>query len=281
MLILLNDFYEFYNLKPEELTEKLKLDIYNDCPCCRVVNQPMILGCIDYPIIEKRKYRQAFVEVFGNLQEFGTPELVVGEYEKNGDFSYFEREELVGRKVNVLFQCENIKCKKIFIVHYSSRLEEGQVISTKVESTSPNMVIDIEQNVNISTISEKYYDIYKQAYQAELMGLTDICGMGYRKALEFLIKDYVIYLNKDEPTFDKAKLLEKFLGRVIKDELDNSKVKEIAQRAVWLGNDETHYFRKWGEKDVSDLKMLIEMIVYMIEMELAYSKALVDMPSGR
>lgn len=32
------------------------------------------------------------------------------------------------------------------------------------------------------------------------------------------------------------------------------------ERAAWLGNDETHYVRKWPEKDVKDLKSLNRII---------------------
>ena len=31
-------------------------------------------------------------------------------------------------------------------------------------------------------------------------------------------------------------------------------MKQIAQRAAWLGNDEAHYFEKWTSKDTEDLK---------------------------
>lgn len=45
-------------------------------------------------------------------------------------------------------------------------------------------------------------------------------------------------------------------------------MKEIAKRAAWLGNDETHYVRKWETKDVKDLKNLIEISIHWIDMEL-------------
>ena len=39
----------------------------------------------------------------------------------------------------------------------------------------------------------------------------------------------------------------------------------MLKRAVWLGNDETHYVRKWEDKDISDLKRLIKLTVNWIE----------------
>src|SRR5687767_3154472 len=40
---------------------------------------------------------------------------------------------------------------------------------------------------------------------------------------------------------------------------------KIAKRATWLGNDATHYYRKWEDKDIHDLKNLIELTVLWIE----------------
>ncbi len=42
---------------------------------------------------------------------------------------------------------------------------------------------------NIKLISPSFCNIYAQAKNAEELGLSEICGVGYRKALEFLIKD--------------------------------------------------------------------------------------------
>lgn len=57
------------------------------------------------------------------------------------------------------------------------------------------------------------------------------------------------------------------LGNCIKSYVDDSRIKTVAQRAVWLGNDETHYIRKWEGKNLNDLKKLIELTVHWIEME--------------
>ena len=42
--------------------------------------------------------------------------------------------------------------------------------------------------------------------------------------------------------------------QVISRYIDDSNIKNVAKRAVWLGNDETHYIRKWEDKDLSFLK---------------------------
>ena len=63
--------------------------------------------------------------------------------------------------------------------------------------------------------------------------------------------------------------------------VSNVSLKEVAKRAAWLGNDETHYERKWGEKDCSDLKKTIAMTISWIELEQHTRDLQIDMPAGR
>lgn len=116
--------------------------------------------------------------------------------------------------------------------------------------------------------------IYNQANSAEQLNLLEICGVGYRKAFEFLIKDYA---KKNYP--DEIETIEKkALGRCINDYVEDERIKKVAKRAVWLGNDETHYVRKWEGKDLNDLKKLIELSLHWIEMEVLTESFEEDMP---
>jgi len=108
------------------------------------------------------------------------------------------------------------------------------------------------------------------------MNLQHICGVGYRKSLEFLIKDYLMSEMEDES--EKEQIKNKFLGACINDDVKSEKIKAVAKRAAWLGNDETHYNRKWENKDVSDLKRLIDLTLHWIESEIDTKKLLEDMP---
>ena len=71
------------------------------------------------------------------------------------------------------------------------------------------------------------------------------------------------------------------MANCIAEDVSNEKIKAVAQRAVWLGNDETHYIRKWTNKDVSHLKGLIELTVRWIESELETQELLNDMPEPK
>jgi hypothetical protein len=126
----------------------------------------------------------------------------------------------------------------------------------------------------VGDISPDFAQIYSQAENAEQLGLNLLCGPGYRKALEFLIKDYLSALSPD-----KAETIKKLtLGQCISDYVKDERVREVAKRAVWLGNDETHYVRKWEDKDLSDLKILVKLSVHWIEMDILTQNALKDMP---
>jgi len=130
----------------------------------------------------------------------------------------------------------------------------------------------------INNISPGFVKIYNEAFAAEQMSLMEVCGVGYRKALEFLIKDYVI-VGKEPEVIENIKKMQ--LAQCIENYVTDLNVKNVSKRAVWLGNDETHYVRKWEEKDVQDLKGLIRLTIRWIEQEKETASLLEDMPEGR
>jgi len=145
-------------------------------------------------------------------------------------------------------------------------------------SESVPLAVEASQSDDtIVRISPDFVSVFQEAEEADLRNLKLICGPGYRKALEFLIKDYVIKL--DPGKADEIKKLP--LGKCISDFVKNDKINKIAARAVWLGNDETHYLRKWEGKDLQDLKNLIALTVHWIEMEELTEATIKDMPEPK
>ena len=69
-----------------------------------------------------------------------------------------------------------------------------------------------------------------------------------------------------------------FLGTVIREFVDDQKIKLCAERAAWLGNDETHYERRWEGKDIEDVKTLIKLTCFWIESDLVTAKYTNEMP---
>lgn len=173
------------------------------------------------------------------------------------------------------YQCTNSDCQEPFFAYYNyeGTHTNGSTRKYRFSHAMKGPIINREFSELINDISDKFSKIYNQANEAENTNLDEIAGMGYRKAVEFLIKDYCIKNNPTEEDNIKSKLL----GQCINEFVDNEKIKEIAKRAVWLGNDETHYERRWETKDIEDLKKLIDITIHWIEMEQLTEDYLSDM----
>ncbi len=173
----------------------------------------------------------------------------------------------------VIFQCT--KCERLFIGTYTYPIQDssGQA-DYRFSGLAPKTAQETKFSEEISTTSPIFVEVYNQALAAEAENLTHLSGMGLRKALEFLIKDFLISKNPD----DKGDIEKIFLGTCIERYINDNNLKECAKRAVWLGNDETHYIRKWEDKDVNDLKLLIRLTVSWIETILLTDKYIHEMP---
>ena len=71
------------------------------------------------------------------------------------------------------------------------------------------------------------------------------------------------------------------MGSCINEDVSDERIKQVAKRATWLGNDETHYVRKWEDKDVKDLVSLIDLTIRWIESEIETKKLLESMPERK
>ena len=175
-----------------------------------------------------------------------------------------------------VFQCPNEECQHIFVARY----QEGKQ-GFEFDSCVPIEPIVGQQSPTISQISPDFCLIYEQADKAEQHGLLLVAGPGYRKALEFLVKDYIISESTEtgkELAIKKTTVEKTQLGACIANYIKSERIKEIARRATWLGNDETHYVRRWEDKDLKDLKKLISLTLHWIEIEKLTAEVMVDMP---
>lgn len=176
--------------------------------------------------------------------------------------------------LQAVLKCPLSRCQNVFISYYTSANSDCKkfefVRSTPITKVNKNFVETIRR------ISEDFCTIYNQAFSAEQDNLLEICGVGYRKSLEFLIKDYLIKGNPEK----KEEIKPKNLGRCISENIENENIKDVAKRAVWLGNDETHYLRKWESKDLQDLKKLIDLTVHWLEMEQITKETIAGMPES-
>ncbi len=171
-----------------------------------------------------------------------------------------------------MFECP--ACNKGFITHYnySNERKIKNDISynmLKLVNSYPKVPESHQFDENIKKLSSNFCEIFNQAYVAEQMKLNEIAGIGYRKALEFLIKDYCIDKNKEQ----EEKIKKEPLSQVITNYILSDKIRNLAKASIWIGNDETHYVRKYEDKDIKDLKRFISATVAYITYELIADSA--------
>jgi len=162
-------------------------------------------------------------------------------------------------RIQSVFRCTKPECEQLFIGTYNKN--DGTFFLEKVEPIYPQPQTFPTQ---IQEISPTFVEVYNQAIAAEASNLFQLTGIGLRKALEFLVKDFAISQKPDQEDEIKGT----FLGTCIDTFIDDQKIKKTAKLATWLGNDETHYVRKWEDKDINDLKVLIKVTVNWIESSL-------------
>jgi hypothetical protein len=179
------------------------------------------------------------------------------------------------QRLQAAYRCTSDDCGEMFIANYDRGISQQKAELAECVPMAPPQV---SLSAHIQQTSPDFPKIYTQALQADADGLDRIAGVALRKALEFLIKDYCKSLTSDEQA--KTEIEKLLLGRCIDKHVSNEHVKQCAKRAAWLGNDETHYVRRWTDKDVKDLKTLIELTLHWIESELLTKKFLAEMPES-
>lgn len=180
--------------------------------------------------------------------------------------------ELKG-SIGVFISCTNKKCLKYHVQAFEFTrgargfsIEIGKKIpytyQVRLENSLPAVVNDTFPSFKV---------IYEQSLEAESQGLDQIAGIGFRKSIEFLIKEYVIHQNPASADDVKSK----FLGKVIKENLSEfPKIQTLATAAVWIGNDETHFVRVHNDKDIQDMKDFLTATALFISAELKVEEAI-------
>ena len=174
----------------------------------------------------------------------------------------------------MVYQCPRRRCASLYIARYQQAHGPGATNDFLLYNVAPTAFAAEPPPEEINAVSPAFTEISEQAQAAEHYGLAEIAGVGYRKALEFLIKDYCCSIAPD----DVDEIQQEPLGRCIESRVGDANVKECARRAAWLGNDETHYVRRWEDKDIADLKRLIQLTVGWIRNVLLTEAYLADMP---
>lgn len=230
-------------------------------------------------------YRLEYTENFVDLESFGkcpicgkeiSPRFLYAHFSSNED-SLDLFETIKDSQVSSLYECPSchngilVTYRVDFNEEYSQQYKKHVITkwkTFKIKSISPPAKAIFPYKDIISTVSPRFKSIYMQSLQAKLDGKDELVGIGYRKGIEFLIKDYLIY--KEHEKSDKIPNMH--LGDCI-NLIDSERIKTLARASIWLGNDETHYVRKHTDKDIQDLEKFINALVYYLTYELTVDEA--------
>lgn len=114
----------------------------------------------------------------------------------------------------------------------------------------------------------EFYKIYTEAAKADCYNLLEICGMGYRKALEALVKQYATELFPEQAEAIQNEMLMPTIKRFA-----SQKIITLATAATWLGNDHAHLVTKHPDYDLNALKSFINVLCQYIQSEKEIEKA--------
>jgi hypothetical protein len=115
---------------------------------------------------------------------------------------------------SIVYRCNTRDCQNPFLVKYECDPMDGIY---KVHSIYPQQKFRRRTFPDaVENISPAFVSIYNEALSAENSNLKEVAGAGYRKALEFLIKDYCI----SEKNAEENKVKSSPLMRCIEDHID-------------------------------------------------------------
>lgn len=171
--------------------------------------------------------------------------------------------------VVAIYHCLN--CNALFSVKYNTKYLEDkpnynsdripEVSCSKMEVFPPSKLTTFSDYIN--NLSPDFVKTYNQAEKATIEELDCIDGSAYRRALEFLVNDY-IRSTKEERASDFEHLP---LAQKIENHLCNEDIKTLAKKALWLGNDYTHTSNKHPEFTVQDMCNFILAIVSWLDFQ--------------
>ena len=168
--------------------------------------------------------------------------------------------------LSIFLHCNG--CKNTFISSYQCdgtiSYDYSDYLAAYLLKSEPLTVVEKEFSTELTTLSPDFVKIYNQSFIAEQSGLNDICGIGYRKAIEYLVKDYSIKISPTDKDTIKSKPLSEYINTCI----DNRKIKSLALASAWLGNDQTHYEQRITDAGIKEMKAFIMALVNFIDSDL-------------
>jgi hypothetical protein len=171
--------------------------------------------------------------------------------------------------------CTDDRCGRLNICQYVFGREPGNKVFYDLSRhmLAGDLQPHAEIPEHVRSLSLRFNEVYSQALAADSFRLQELTGVGLRKALEILVKDYAISRQPEE----RVRIETQPLGQCIQEFFDHEYLRECARRATWLGNDETHYRRVWSNYDIEDMKHLIELTLNWLNYVLMSEKYISSM----
>lgn len=161
-----------------------------------------------------------------------------------------------------VFRCSHRDCRCIFA--YFLNRNSNKVTSVPINDRFEGIT---QEALNISPA---FKEIYFQSSSADQLNYSELDGMGYRRALEYLVKDYLLSFQLTDKS--KEDVYHMSLSDAIK-LLDNDELKNLAKASSWLGNDYSHTEIKWDDYGMEDLKSFIKAFASFIQFKVNAQKA--------
>lgn len=153
-------------------------------------------------------------------------------------------------------KCTN--CNLLFIAMYHRKDGNNTFLGSFPQYKETELPDDIQN------CSPRFCDLYYQAQSCRRSGSLDLAAMGYRSALECLIKDFAINeLHENTDTVSKKTLADSIITY-----LDGEELIASADVVRILGNDYTHFQRKFPEYDIELLEDYLNIFIDQIQIKL-------------
>ena len=158
-------------------------------------------------------------------------------------------------------------CADVFATCYRPHIDNyrDDILCDWIEEVIPPIMETVSVPDEVKAVSPRFKEIFEQSVIAKQQGLTDLAGMGFRKALEVLVKDSLVFTNvKTQEQVDELNLHD-----AINSFKANPQLIKAALQAKFIGNDYAHYKAKYTGYDIDGLKKLIDITVHWVCMEIA------------
>lgn len=158
---------------------------------------------------------------------------------------------LGGTRVDFAFQCPRPECRRVFVGRYELGLD-GEL---DLASVAPAQARRESVPAEVEALSPAFVEVFGQAQDADSRGHTHLAALGYRGALDLLVRDYAV---REHPEL-AAEIRGLSLAGCIARFADNPRVKAAAARTPALapGCDD--------HEAVAELKVLLRLTVNWLD----------------